>query len=108
MVTRFKKALLTSVTVLALGSALAVSATPASARDAGPVIAGALGGFAAGAILGSTLGHHGNYGGGYYSSGYYPSEDYAPVYTRSCYPERRPIYDSWGDFAGYRHVRVCD
>jgi hypothetical protein len=108
VVTRFKKALLTSVTVLALGSALAVSATPASARDAGTVIAGALGGFTAGAILGSTLGHHGNYSGGYYSSGYYPSEDYAPVYTRSCYAERRPIYDSWGDFVGYRHVRVCD
>jgi hypothetical protein len=47
--THFKMGLLANVTVLTLGSALAVSATPASARDAGPVIGDALGGFAAGA-----------------------------------------------------------
>ena len=67
--TRYKKALLVIVTALPLGSALAASATPASARDAGPFIAGALGGFAAGAIIGSTMGHGGYYPG--YSSGYY-------------------------------------
>ena len=55
--TPYKKALLVIVAALPLGSALAATATPASARDAGPVIAGALGGFAAGAIIGSTMGH---------------------------------------------------
>ena len=60
--TRYKKALLVIVTALPLGSALAAMATPASAQDAGPVIAGALGGFAAGAIIGSTIGHDGYYG----------------------------------------------
>ena len=34
--TQYKKALLVIVTALPLGSALAASATPASARDAGP------------------------------------------------------------------------
>lgn len=114
---QFKKAFLASATVLTLGSALAVSARPASARDAGPVLAGAIGGFAAGAILGSTLGHSGYYGGGnypaysggYYEGGYYPpSGYYAPVYTRSCYSEHRAIYNTWGDFVGYRRVRICD
>jgi hypothetical protein len=110
--TRYKKALLVIVAALPIGAALAASATPASARDAGPFIAGALGGFAAGAIIGSTMGHGGYYPGyssGYYEGGYYPRDEYyAPVYTRSCYSERRAIYDSWGDFVGYRRVRVCD
>ncbi len=60
--TRYKKALLVIVAALPLGSELAATATPASAQDAGPVIAGALGGFAAGAIIGSTIGHGGYYG----------------------------------------------
>ena len=57
--TRYKNALLVIVVALPLGAALAASATPASARDVGPVIAGALGGFEAGAIIGSTIGHGG-------------------------------------------------
>jgi hypothetical protein len=109
---RYKKALLAIVAASLIGSAWAASATPASARDVGPVIAGALGGFAAGAIIGSTMGHGGYYPGysrGYYEGGYYPRDEYyAPVYTRSCYLERRAIYDLWGDFVGYRRVRVCD
>lgn len=109
---RNKKAVLAIVTALSLGSALTISAPPASARDAGPVIAGALGGFAAGAIIGNAMGHGGSYPAysrGYYEGGYYPGHEYyAPVYARTCYLERRPIYDSWGDFAGYRRIRVCD
>jgi hypothetical protein len=50
------------------------------------------------------MGHGGYYPGyssGYYERGYYPRDEYyAPVYTRSCYSERRAIYDSWGDFVG--------
>jgi hypothetical protein len=109
---RYKKALLAIVAASLIGSAWAASATPASARDVGPVIAGALGGFAAGAIIGSTIGRGGyypTYSGGYYEGGYYPGyEYYAPVYARSCYSERHAIYDTSGDFVGYRHVRVCD
>jgi hypothetical protein len=105
---RYKKALLAIVAASLIGSTWTASATPASARDVGPVIAGALGGFAAGAIIGSTIGRGGyypTYSGGYYYPGY---EYYAPVYARSCYSEHRAIYDAWGDFVGYRHVRVCD
>jgi uncharacterized membrane protein YfcA len=29
-------------------------------------------------------------------------------YYNSCYWERRPVYNRWGDFVGYRDVRVCD
>ena len=58
--TRYKKALLVIVAAMPLVSALAASAAPA--RDAGPFIAGPLGGFAAGAIIGSTMGHDGYYG----------------------------------------------
>ena len=71
---RYKKPLLAIVAALPISSALAASATPASARDVGPVIAGALGGFAAGAIIGSTMGHGGyypTYSSGYYDGGYY-------------------------------------
>ena len=97
---RYKKPLLAIVAALPISSALAASATPASARDVGPVIAGALGGFAAGAIIGSTMGHGGyypTYSSGYYDGGYYPRDEYyAPVYTRSCYLEHRAIYDSLG------------
>jgi hypothetical protein len=110
--TRYKKVLLAIVAASLIGSAWAASATPASARDVGPVIAGVLGGFAAGAIIGSTIGHGGyypTYSGGYNEGGYYPGDEYyAPVYARSCYSERRAIYDAWGDFVGYRHVPICD
>jgi hypothetical protein len=30
-----------------------------------------------------------------------------PVY-RECWVERRPVSDQWGNFAGYRRVRVCN
>jgi hypothetical protein len=83
VMTRYKKALLAIVAALSIGSALAASATPASARDVGPVIVGALGGFAAGAIIGSTMSHGGyypTYSGGYYEGGYYAHDEYyAPV-----------------------------
>jgi hypothetical protein len=98
---RYKKALLAIVAASLIGSAWAASATPASARDVGPVIAGALGGFAAGAIIGSTIGRGGyypTYSGGYYEGCYYPGDEYSRVYARSCYSERHAIYDAWGDF----------
>jgi hypothetical protein len=30
-----------------------------------------------------------------------------PVY-RECWTERRPVSDQWGNFVGYRRVRVCN
>jgi uncharacterized protein YcfJ len=116
---QFKKILMAGVTLLTLGSALGVSTAPASARDAGPVIAGALGGFAAGALLGNAFGHgSAPYGGGSYPAypggyGYnsYPAGGYheaADVDVQNCYVRRHAIYDSWGEIVGYRRIRVCD
>ena len=56
-----------------------------------PVAAGVLGGLAAGAIIGSAARPYG-YG---YGPGAYPCV------------RRRPVYDAYGNFAGYRPVRVC-
>jgi uncharacterized protein YcfJ len=114
---QFKKILMAGVTLLTLGSALGGSTAPASARDAGPVIAGALGGFAAGALLGNALGHGSSpYAGGYYpaysggygynpyrAGGYHEAAD-----VQDCYIRRHAIYDSWGNVVGYRRIRVCD
>ena len=57
-----------------------------------PIVAGIAGGLALGAIAA------GAYGYGY---------RYRPHY-RSCWDERRPVYNRWGDFRGYRFVRVCN
>jgi hypothetical protein len=54
-----------------------------------PVAAGLLGGLAVGAIAGSAYpyGPYGGYGG--------------------CYLQNQPVYNGWGQFVGYRPVRVC-
>ncbi|MCC2096249.1 MAG: hypothetical protein KDJ29_05130 [Hyphomicrobiales bacterium] len=31
----------------------------------------------------------------------------APVYSE-CWTEKRPRYNRWGDFRGYRYIRVCN
>ena len=64
------------------------------------IAAGVVGGLALGAIAAPRYYGHG-YGAGY---------GYAPAYAASpyhCYNQRRPAYDPWGNFAGYRLVRVC-
>ena len=32
---------------------------------------------------------------------------YGPYYYGSCSWQNRPVYDSWGNFAGYAPVQVC-
>ena len=40
--------------------------------------------------------------------GYYPGYyEPAPVYGQ-CWLERREAYDAWGNFVGYRRIRVCN
>jgi hypothetical protein len=55
----------------------------------GPLAAGLIGGLAVGAIAGSAYpyGAYGGYGG--------------------CYLQSQPVYNGWGQFVGYRPVRVC-
>lgn len=100
------KFLTTGAAALALGLAVAAVSTPAEAQwrrgyrgGWGPGIAA---GVVGGALLGSALAARPYYGGAYYDP-YYA----APVYG-GCWRERRPVYDRWGNFRGYRLIRVCN
>lgn len=103
-----KKIIAGAAVALTLGAAVAATTTPAEARYGrrGAVV----GGLAAGAILGGALAA-GAYGSPYYRGygygpGYYAPAYAAPVYG-GCWRERRPVYDSWGNFRGHRLIRVC-
>jgi hypothetical protein len=54
----------------------------------GAAAAGVLGGLALGALAGATYA-------------------YGPYYYGACSWQNRPVYDSWGNFAGYAPVKVC-
>lgn len=56
-----------------------------------PVAAGVLGGLALGAVAASA-----------YPYGYGPYGGYG-----GCYVQSQPVYNGWGQFVGYRPVRVC-
>ena len=92
------------VAVVALGATSVATTAPANARG-GAVAAGVLGGLAAGAIVGSAAANAApSYGYGYPAPAYAP----APVYDGGCYFTRQATYDPYGNFAGYRRVRVCE
>jgi hypothetical protein len=107
-----KRVFAATLAVLTIAGVLAGSARGSLAGDDGwdhrwngPVAAGILGGLAVGAIAGTRPGYN------YYPPGYppapayYDDTDQPPVYCRRV---RQPLYNSYGDFAGYRHVRVCE
>jgi hypothetical protein len=54
----------------------------------GAVAAGVAGGLAVGALAGAAIA-------------------YGPYYYGACSWQNRPVYDSWGNFAGYAPVQVC-
>lgn len=112
MTSIIKKSAIAAVAALSLGSAVISTTTPAEAfwrggwggwRGGGwgyrgwgwrggwgaPVAAGVLGGLALGAVAASAYpyGAYGEYGG--------------------CYLQSQPIYNGWGQFVGYRPIRVC-
>ena len=91
-------------TVLAIAAAATIAAgtltapAPAEARCNGcGVAAGVIGGLAAGAIIAGAARPY-SYG---------PAYAYGP--GPGPYPcvRRRAVYDAYGNFAGYRPVRVC-
>jgi hypothetical protein len=92
---------MTTLFKTAVGATIATmiaTATPALAGGwshhwNGPVAAGVIGGLALGAIATGAYGS--------------PAYEDAPIYG-DCYLTRRPAYDAWGNFVGYRRVRVCD
>ncbi len=111
MTRMLRKAAIGAVAALTLGAGATTATTPSMAQGwhggywrggywrggswygsgwgwGGPVAAGVLGGLAVGALVGSAYA-------------------YGPAYYGRCYWQNRPIYDGWGNFAGYQPVQVC-
>lgn len=92
------------VTAAALALTGIVAPQPAQAGG-GRIVAGVIGGLAAGALIGSAVaapryyapGPYGYYGGGYYGAGYYPGP--------GCYLQRQRVWD--GFMWRVRRVEVC-
>lgn len=104
MLTKLKITLMAALAATTLAGAM--TATPAAARDGrnGAFIGGLLlGGIAGGAL---AQGQRPYYSGRpVYSPGYYDGQqDYEPT----CWIERRPLYNHWGDVVRYRRVRICE
>jgi hypothetical protein len=112
MTSKLRKAGIGALAALTLGAGLTATATPSAAHGwrggyrwhngywyrgygwrggygwGAPVAAGIIGGLALGALAGAA----------------YP---YGPAYYGGCYWQNRPVYDSWGNFAGYAPVQAC-
>jgi hypothetical protein len=101
---RFKMA---AIAAVALGASAMTISAPAYARgNGGAIAAGVVGGLALGAIAGSAAANAAPaYGYGYAAPAYAAP---APVYDGGCYFTRQATYDPYGNFAGYRRVRVCE
>ena len=98
-----KKTVAAAVAASTLCAGMAVTTTPAAAHGWGaPFAAGLFGGVAAGAIIGSAARPA-------YGYGYAPAYGYDPIPVYNpCYRSQQPVYDIYGNFAGYRTVRVCN
>jgi hypothetical protein len=90
----FKKIATGTLAALTLGVTLAASTAPAEAKFGRN--AAFFGGLAVGALAIGAASHAYAAPRGYYVSGGH------------CWLERRAVYNSWGDFAGYRRIRVCN
>ena len=87
-----KKLATAAIAALSIAATLAISAGNAEAKFGRK---GALfGGLAAGLVGAAILGHSAR-------------AHAAPTYG-DCWTEKRPRYDRWGDFRGYRYVRICN
>ncbi len=87
----FKKAATATIAALTIAGTIAMSSAPAQAKFGrnGAFI----GGVAAALIGGAILSHaHRSHYRGY----------------RDCWTEKRARYNRWGDFRGYRYIRVCN
>ncbi|WP_167398682.1 hypothetical protein [Methylosinus sporium] len=92
---------------LALGVAPIVTAAPAAAGDPGAAIAAGIGGFALGALAGSSAARPAP--PPYYGApAYYPAPVYEAPPPYRCWRERRPVFDEYGVVIGYRPTRVCE
>ena len=87
-----KKFVTATVAALSIAATLAASTGTAEARFGrkGAFFGALAAGIVGAAIVGSAARAHNHYG---YSD---------------CWTEKRPVYNRWGDFRGYRHIRVCN
>ena len=87
-----KKLATATVAALSIAATLALSAAPAEAKFGrrGAFFGGLAAAAVGAAIIGSAARVH-----------------HAPVYSE-CWTEKRPRYNRWGDFRGYRYIRVCN
>ncbi len=87
-----KKFVTATAAALSIAATLALSAAPAEAKFGrkGAFWGGVAAGLVGAAIVGGAARahHHG--------------------YHASCWREKRPFYNRWGDFVGYRYIRVCN
>ena len=87
-----KKFATATIAALTIGATVALTAAPAEAKFGrkrafwGGVGIGLLGAGLVGAH--AYHGHYGYYGG--------------------CWRDKRPVYNRWGEFRGYRWIRVCN
>jgi hypothetical protein len=96
------KTLTALATAGAIGVAAVAAPAPAQARNEGAIAGAAIGGLAAGAIIGPAVAPRHSYG--YYAADPYYAGPYA--YGGSCYTVRQRV---WTDFGPrWRRVRVCD
>jgi hypothetical protein len=95
-----KKALPGAIGAIALAGAVAASSAPAQASSRNA--AWFAGGVAAG-VVGSALVANAH---AYPAYGYGPG--YGVAYAPHCWREARPVYDRFGNFLGYRNIRVCN
>ena len=86
-----KKFAAAAIAALTIGATVALSAAPAEARYGRK---GAFWGGLAVGLIGAGIASRHAYGHGY-------------GYGYSCWTEKRPRYNRWGDFRGYRYIRVC-
>jgi hypothetical protein len=91
MTTVAKKFVTAAVAALSIGATVALSASPAEAKFGRR---GAFFGGVAAALVGSAI--VASHAHAYHGYGY------------SCWREKRPVFNRWGDFRGYRYIRVCN
>ena len=87
-----KKFATATVAALSVAATLALSAAPAEAKFGrkGAFFGGLAAAVVGGALIAGTSRSHAR-----------------PVYS-DCWTEKRPRYNRWGDFRGYRYIRVCN
>ena len=87
-----KKFATATIAALSVAATIALSVAPAEAKFGrnGAFFGAMAAGLVGAAIVGSAARSH-------YRTGY-----------GDCWTEKRPRYNSWGDFRGYRYIRVCN